>query len=882
MRRFFEVLALASVLAVACQRETQVPGQPQDIPTEETVAAEPQVQQVKMYLGDDLVRQVEAALESGSYLTKSPGFNSALDQLDVVSMERLFPDAGEFEPRHREAGLHKWYVVTYKGSMPATKAKNSLADIPGVEVVEVPLKEAINSITFFNDPQEDLQWHYHNDGTARGAIAGVDVDVLPVWNNVTTGDPNVVVAVVDKGIEFSHEDLSGRVDLANSYNFVNHSASIAPGDHGTHVAGTIAAINNNGKGVAGLAGGDAANGKEGTTLLTLQIFDPEGKGGGYGEQAIVWAADHGAVICNNSWGYNFWDEDHKVYDQERAKEQYELYSQPNTGPYMTSLKTAVDYFNKNAGMDANGKQVGPMAGGVAFFSAGNDSNEYGVPGVYEGIVSVGSIGPSGTRASYSCYGDWVDIAAPGGESQYERVYSTFLDNKYGYMQGTSMACPHVSGVAALVVAACGGPGFTRDMLLEKLLNGTSTKVDLQGFKIGPLVDAWNAVNYGTAEAPDPVSTLTLEVLSNTVTAKWNVTGHEGVPAAGFQLQYSDSKSALEASSFNDRKEGVMAEYFTVSAEKVGTQVSLTIPDLDFETDYYFRIYAYSTPVVHSDASTTVSVKTGSNHAPVIKPEGDISNLRIKASETRPVNFSITDPDGHVITVTHTPGSAAESWRENQGGSFTLQIDGTKAPAGSYSCRIVAKDAYDEETETTVHYTILENHAPVLAKGFENIILNEKGASFSLALSEYFTDEDGDNLTYTAHTSSSALHVTANSGKLSGTAMTDGLAVVKVTASDPLKTSVSAEFKVAVRTSGVVVSAYPSPVTDVLYITNNETQLHSMDVKVTASTGGVMISETVSGSAFEPATLDVSGLAPGIYTVTITFNDNQYKQTVVKQ
>lgn len=881
MKRLFEMLALASVLAVACQRESQVPEEPQDTPTGETVAAEPQVQQVKMYLGDDLVRQVETALESGSYLTKSQGFNSALDQLDVVSMERLFPDAGEFEPRHREAGLHKWYVVTYKGSMPATKAKSSLADIPGVEAVEIPQREVINSITFFNDPQEGLQWHYHNDGTAKGAIAGADVDVIPVWNNITTGDPSVVVAVVDKGIDFSHEDLAGRVDMANSYNFMNHSASIVPGDHGTHVAGTIAAINNNGIGVSGLAGGDAANGKEGTTLLTLQIFDPDGKGGGMGEQAIVWAADHGAVICNNSWGYNFWNDDHTVYDQEQAKQMYEIYKQPNTGPYMTGLKAAVDYFNKNAGMK-DGKQVGPMAGGVVFFSAGNDSNEYGVPGVYEGIVSVGSIGPGGARAYYSCYGDWVDIAAPGGDSKLERVYSTVLDNQYGYMQGTSMACPHVSGVAALVVAACGGTGFTREQLVDKLLNGTSTKVDLQGFQIGPLVDAWNAINYGNAEAPDRVSTLTLGAQSNTVTASWNVTGHEGVPAVGFQLQYSTSQSALEASSFNDRKEGVTAEYYTVSSEKVGDSVSLKIPGLEFETDYYFRIYAYSTPVVHSEASATLSVKTGSNHAPVIKPDGDISNLRIRASETRPISFSIADPDGHKVTVTHTPGSAAETWRENTDGSFTLQIQGTKASPGSYSSKIVAKDAYDATTEVVVTYTILENHSPKLAKNFENVILNKKGESFSLTLSDFFTDEDGDILNYSATSSSSSLHVTTNSGKLSGTAMVDGLATITIKATDPLQKSVSAEFKVAIRTSGVLVSAYPSPVTDVLYITNNEVQAHSMDVKIMASTGGIVLSETVSGSAFEPASVDVSGLAPGIYTVMISFNGTDYKQTVVKK
>ena len=882
MKKLFGILALAAVLAISCQRATEEPVQPQEVPTAATEVGAPQVQQVNMYLEDDLVRQVEAALEEGTLQTKSQGFNSVLEQMDVVSLERLFPDAGEFEARHREAGLHKWYVVRYKGSMPATKAQSSLADIPGVQVVEIPQKESLNATTFFNDPYEYLQWHYHNDGTAKGAVNGADVDVLPVWNNITTGDPKVVVAVVDKGIDYDHEDLAGRVDLYNSYNFVDNTAGVAPGDHGTHVAGTIAAINNNGIGVSGIAGGDAAAGKEGSTLLSLQIFKPDGKGNGSGEKAIVWGADHGAVICNNSWGYDFWNEDKTVYDSERAKEMFDFYAQPNTGQYKSSLKDAVDYFNKNAGKDKNGKQVGPMAGGVVFFSAGNDANEYGVPGVYDGIVAVGSIGPGGIIASYSCYGDWVDIAAPGGDSRYERVYSTYPENKYGYMQGTSMACPHVSGVAALVVAACGGQGFTREMLLDKLLNGTSTKIDLKGFQIGPLVDAWNAINYGDTTPPDAVNTLSLASKSNNVTATWKVTGHDGVPAAGFQLQYSANKANLEASTYGDLKEGVKAEYFTISTQKIGDAVECTVSNLEFDTNYYFRIFAYSSPLVHSEASSTLSVKTEGNNPPVITPEGEISNLRIKASETKTINFAISDPDGHQFTVTHVAGSDAESWRENPDGSFTLQIQGTKANPGSYTSRIVAKDSFNASSEVKVTYSILENHSPKLVKGFENIILNQKGESFSLVLSDYFKDEDGDVLTYSANCSSSAIHVTTNSGKLSGTAMVDGLATISVTATDPLKKSVSTEFMVAIRTSGVLVSAYPSPVTDVLYISNNEVQAHSMDVKILSSTGGVVLTATVSGSAFEPATLDVSGLAPGIYTVMITFNGTEYKQTVVKQ
>ena len=881
MKRIFEMLALVPVLAVSCQRVAEEPVQPQETPAA-VQAEEPQIQQVNMYLDDDLVLQVEAALEAGTLVTKSEGFDNVLEQMDVVSLERLFPDAGEFEARTRAEGLHKWYVVRYKGNMPATKAEGALAGVPGVETVE-PHREIVSRATvFFNDPYESKQWHYHNDGSNKNWKAGVDVNAVPVWNNITTGDPKVVVAVVDAGIDFAHEDLAANVNLVNSHNFVDGSSNITAGDHGTHVAGTIAAVNNNGIGVSGIAGGDAAAGKPGTTLISCEIFGPDGKGNGSGIEAIKWAADHGAVLANNSWGYDYWDKDHKNYDATSAKSDHEFFLQPNEGQYHSSLKDAVDYFNKYAGMDKNGKQVGPMAGGVCFFSAGNEANEYGAPSEYPGIIAVGAVGPTGLIASYSCYGDWVDIAAPGGDSRYDTIYSTYPDNKYGYMQGTSMACPHATGVAALVVAACGGNGFTRDMLLEKLLKGTSPKIDLTGKGIGPMIDAWQAVNYGDTTPPDPVTTLSANAKSNNITATWKITGHDGVPAAGFQLLYSTSKEDLEASTPAELKEGVEAESFVVSTQKVGDTAEMTLSGLSFNTGYYLRVYAYNSNLLYSNPSSTVSVQTEANNPPVITPEGQTSGLIIRASETKTIPFTITDPDGHSFTVTHTPGSSAESWRSNPDGSYTLQIEGTKATPGSYSAQIEAKDSFGASAKVTVSYSIRENHAPVLSRGFDNMILNQKGDSFTFNLSDYFTDEDGDVLTYTASSSSAALHVTANSGKLSGTAMTDGLATITVTATDPLKKSVSTEFKVAVRTSGLLVSAYPSPASDVLYISNNELQPHSMEVKILASTGGTVLETTVSGSAFEPAQVDISSLAPGVYTVVITYNGNDYKQTVVKK
>ncbi len=884
MKRLVEVLFVTLALAFSCQRPQLDSSEPEQA-TQAEATAEPAVQQVNMYLEDALAEDLEASLAAGTMATKAEGFNTVIEQMDVVSMERLFPDAGEFEARHRAAGLHKWYVVKYKGEMPATKAATTLADVPGVQVVEQPRRFKQLATGFFNDPYYSYQWGYYNDGSRSKYVEGADVDALPVWNNITTGDPNVVVGVVDAGVDFSHEDLKAHVDLANSWNFVNNSANIEAGSHGTHVGGTISAINNNGIGVSSIAGGDAAAGKQGTTLISCQVFSADGKSGKGHSAAIVWAADHGAVIANNSWGYDFTDEKGN-YLADVAKEDFEFFIQPNEGEYKHSVKDAIDYFNTYAGMDANGKQVGPMAGGVCVFSAGNDANQYGVPACYPGAFSVAAIGPDGTPAYYSCYGDWVDVAAPGGSYKFGEagaILSTLPGGYYGYMEGTSMAAPHASGVAALLVAALGGEGFTRDMLVEKMTKGTSTRVDLSGYKVGQLIDAWNAVNYGDTNPPDKVTTLSVTSQSNNLTATWKVTGHDDIPAAGFYLLYGDNKENLEAATPSSKPEGVYNVVYPVSSEKIGSTVTVEINNLEFETEYFVKVYAYSGSMVYSEASSTVSATTEKNNPPKITTDTDISNIRLKASQTLSVFFQIEDPDGHAFNVNHTAASAAESWRANPDGTYTLQITATKADPGTYKSTVEVVDVYGASTSADVNYTILENHAPVLKKSFDNVILTQVGESFNYNLSDYFSDEDEDVLTYSAtNTSASSVHVAANSGKLVGTAITSGLATITVTAKDPLGKSVSAEFKVAVRTSGIPVTTSVNTTTNEISITNDESQPVSMEVKIYSATGALVYGETLSGSAFEPATVDLSNLAPGLYSVVVTYKGTDYKQTVVKK
>lgn len=211
--------------------------------------------------------------------------------------------------------------------------------------------------------------------------------------------------------------------------------------------------------------------------------------------ALKYGADAGAVISQNSWGYT------NVYEM----------------PEIT--KDAIDYFIEYAGLDENGVQVGPMKGGIVIFAAGNEERDYrSYPACYERVLSVSALAPDYRKSYYSNFSEWIDVAAPGGSYKYEgrygdeyAVYSTLPGNAYGYMQGTSMACPHVSGIAALAVAKYGGPGFTPDKLRSYLERGVhevdSYNPDYEGRLGSGLVDAYLAVSMDRGIDPDPVADL---------------------------------------------------------------------------------------------------------------------------------------------------------------------------------------------------------------------------------------------------------------------------------------------------------------------------------------------------------------------------------------
>ena len=439
-----------------------------------------------------------------------------LNTVNTVRFERLFPDGGRFEERTRREGLHLWYYAKYDPSVPTSEMASLLSSCKDIEIIEYSLAaetsdhrraaspaagaqsvtraiaDEVRNVPFpFNESErsQQMQWHYNNTGNifAQTSQLGADANVYAAWQ-LSTGNPDVIVAVVDQGVKYDHEDLAanmwtntaelngseGRDDDSNGYaddihgfNFVDNTTLTistkgdAP-DHGTHVAGTVAAVNNNGTGVAGIAGGSGKN--DGVKIMSCQIFhDKDGGDVAMAAKAIKYAADNGAAIIQCSYGYPAGS----------------VTSDAAYSSGASAEKQAIDYFIAKQNCAA-------VSGGLAIFAAGNDmTGMSSYPGAYRDYISVTAMSCDYTPAYYTNYGPGCNIAAPGGDAYQSyleniktgasEVLSTVNGGKYGYMQGTSMACPHVSGVAALGLsyALQLGKTFTQNEFTTLLLTSVN-------------------------------------------------------------------------------------------------------------------------------------------------------------------------------------------------------------------------------------------------------------------------------------------------------------------------------------------------------------------------------------------------------------------------
>ena len=456
---------------------------------------------------------------------------------DVVSFEPALVTPKN-ERLARELGLHRWYSVKFDESIPVRKFAKEVAPSKHVNAIEFntivslasdlkahPMSmgnmadtRALEPMSSFNDPYAKYQWNLHNSGDeaiAKTAREGADVGVLDAWE-LCTGSSDVVVAVIDGPVQYNHPDLAAAmwvneaelngvegvdddgnnyVDDVYGYNFnttgysggkINWTTEGESG-HGTHVAGIVAAVNNNGVGISSIAGGSGSG--DGVRIMGCQVFD-----GAFAasdrdmSNAFIYAADNGACIAQCSYAY-----DPRSFDSDNAYINH------------TSIEyNAIKYFvnPENCNHSAIGQNL-------AIFASGNETtSNSGYPGALPICVSVTAYGPDYLPTGYTNYGRGCNIAAPGGDysigNSVSQILSTCIKDAvgddYAWMEGTSMACPHVSGVAALGIsyAAKIGKKFEGDDYRHTLLTAVNdiNSLMLEGTKpYNGVADAVVLKNY---------------------------------------------------------------------------------------------------------------------------------------------------------------------------------------------------------------------------------------------------------------------------------------------------------------------------------------------------------------------------------------------------
>lgn len=866
-RLLFASVVAAALLAGCSKEELQLQPQPQAPATTTLLDAG------TVYNGTIIVKMNEGE----GPLTKSA--TSTLPEFGIYSIKPLVPYSEKYAARHKKAGLDRWHIVSFNPEVSVARVHNEFSRMEEVEKVDyLPVIQAAQATSPFNDPYLGYQWHYYNEGSDGG------IKLNKAWE-ITTGREDVIVAVLDGGIDYNHDDLkdamwvnkaeaegkpeydddlNGYTDDVYGYNFGVIGGlligTISADDHGTHVAGTVAATNNNGKFGAGVAGGNGI--AKGALVMSCQISDE--KADTFSPiLAFVYAADNGAVISQNSWGFK------------------------NATETPQSVLEGIDYFNRYAGMDASGEnQAGPMAGGVTFFASGNSNVTIDYPSMEETVIAVSATGPTGLKASYSNYGEWVDISAPGGDGSAQEgyIFSTVTGNKFGGMQGTSMACPHVSGVAALIVSKFGGPGFTNEQLKERLLKSSNDEKLYSlnpsykmGKKLGAgLLDAYAALSPNSI--PGAVETFEATAKSNAVTVKWEATATEDFPTAGYRI-YWHNKDLSEFDPASVDANSINSIYVQGNEVEEGTELSHTFAVSLFDEDIYMRIQAVNYFGEASALSAQVKVHIQKNIAPAFDPSGDL-DISLKSFEKTEFEIHISDPDGHKIESFKFDGGSEAATYSKNGNKINVSINAAKAVPGTYKAVISATDEYGATGSLVINYTILPNTPPSVIRDFDNMVLG-KGESITVDLTEYFKDEDGEKLKYEIVSTESVVTdygIVDNTLTLSG--RTFGKTDITVTASDAQKENASTTFAVLVRDKSVPADIYPTQVKKSLYVRAGVDGTYQLSV-IGANGGTVYSNSSVASGPFKEYEIDASNWGTGIYTVVFKDSKSEYKTNIVK-
>lgn len=365
------------------------------------------------------------------------------DTLDIINAQNSESAvAGQYVVKMKQA-LSTQQILDMAQNVGATviktanKMSSAVFEFPGgTDLTEKLESLKTNESVEFIEPNYKFSTSYTVNDPKTKEQNGLAIANLPKAWDITMGDPKVIIGIVDTGADLNHPDLKNK--LITGYNVLTQGKTPPKDDngHGTHCAGIAGAETDNRIGVAGTA--------PKCKIMPVKALDAKGTGDIFNVAlGIIWAVDHGAKVVSLSLG----------------------------GPKNETVKRAVDY--------------ALMKNTVVVSAMGNDGkNVKAYPAALPGVISVGSIDFDKRRSDFSNYGDWISVVAPGSMIMstlptYTTTMTEFEKEKgYDYLDGTSMACPMVAGVAALVLSR--NPDYTPAEVKERI-ESTATDLGTKGF-----------------------------------------------------------------------------------------------------------------------------------------------------------------------------------------------------------------------------------------------------------------------------------------------------------------------------------------------------------------------------------------------------------------
>ena len=484
----------------------------------------------------------------------------------------------------------------------------------GVQVVTVPRGQAKEKVQAYSS---NARVAYAEPDFVAEAVGSPDdpgfvnqwgmvkVQAPQAWE-VPTGSSSINIAILDTGVDQDHPDLANK--LINNINFSDSATLDDVYGHGTHVAGIAAAITNNGIGVVGL-GYDS-------TIMNVKVLGDTGSGAySWIASGIIWAADNGAEIINMSLGGS---------------------------SASSTLEDAINY--------AWSKGV------VIVAAAGNSgSTTPSYPAYYANCIAVAATDANDAMAYFSTYGKWVDVAAPGLS-----IYSTLKDNAYGYKSGTSMASPHVAGLAALVfttVSDVNGDGKLNDEARSRI-EATCDDIGVSGIGSGR-INAYRAIQTGAATG----------AIAGIVT-----NSDDGMPIAGATVS-----------------DGVR----TSSTDTSGQYIIGGVPEGSYTVTALAEGYSSSSQVISAVATQTATVDFALTRLAPTPPEPIwVQSIAFGVTgKNLRLNINVVSARGAVagaqVAVQLTNGVQNWNFTGTTASSGTASFVVTKASAGSYVASVTA-------------------------------------------------------------------------------------------------------------------------------------------------------------------------------------------------